>query len=114
MVQLFNTTETVQVANPVTATSSITVDLSARRIDLPADWTVSVSPAQVILAPGAQTTVTVEIAAGAPLPQGSLPRVAVEGYVGSRLLGGVVVEVLVPNYVFFDGHLHIYLPLVQR
>ncbi len=114
MVQLANTTETLQVGNPVTATGPITVDLSARRIDLPADWTVAVTPAQAVLAPGTQTTVTVQIGAGAPVPQGSLPRVAVEGYVGGQLLGGVVIEVFVPNYVFFDGHLRLYLPLLGR
>jgi len=82
---------------------------------LPADWAVSVSPAQVAnLAPGVLATVTVAIVPGSPLPQGSLPRVAVEGYAGSQLLGGVIVEVFVPNYVFFDGHLHAYLPLIRR
>jgi hypothetical protein len=48
------------------------------------------------------------------VPQGSLPRVAVEGYAGSQLLGGVVVEIVVPNYVFFDGNMRLYLPLLKK
>jgi hypothetical protein len=97
---------------PLTHTALI--DVSPRRIDLPADWAVEVSPAQVTLARGQQTTVTVTVIPGSPVPQGSVPRVAVEGYVGSQLLGGVVIDIQVPNYVFFDGHLHLYLPLVRR
>jgi hypothetical protein len=111
MAQVYDTVTTVQLSNPNPTTSLIT--LSARRIDLPADWTVDVSPAQISLAPGEQTTVTVSIIAGSPVVQGSTPRVAVEGYVGSQLLGGVVVDIVVPMYWPFDGMLRIYLPLVS-
>src|SRR5262249_19877999 len=123
LAQLSATTATMQVGNPLTPTRPltisvpITVDLRTRRISLPADWTVSVSPAQVInLAPGAVVTATVAIQPGSPLPQGSVPQVYVEGYdhADNRLLGGVVVEVKVPNYVFFDGFLHVYLPLTRH
>jgi hypothetical protein len=71
---------------------------------------VQVSPA-VVTTTG---TVTVTIIAGSPIPQGSLPRVAVEGYKGSLLLGGIVVDVVAPAYVFFDGHLRMFLPLIRR
>ena len=74
---------------------------------------VSVSPAQVILAPGAQTTVTVTVAPGSLVPQGTIPRLAVEGYVGSLLLGGVAIDIVVPQYVAFAPY-HTYLPLVSR
>jgi hypothetical protein len=40
--------------------------------------------------------------------------VAIEGYAGSQFLGGVLIEVVVPNYVYFDGALRLYLPLVSR
>lgn len=86
--------------------------MRARRIDLPADWAVDVSPAQVTLAHGEVTTVTVNILTGSPAPQGSVPRVAVEGYANGQLLGGVVVDVIVPNYV--PGFLHVYLPLIRK
>jgi hypothetical protein len=80
---------------------------------LPADWMVSVSPAQISLAPGEQTTVTVTIAPGSLVPQGSIPRVAVEGYAGDQLLGGVVIDIVVPRYIPFAPY-HVYLPVVRK
>jgi hypothetical protein len=112
MAQVFNSVSTIQLANPLTVPALI--DVSARRIDLPADWTVYVSPVQVTLAPGEQTTVTVTIITGSPVPQGITPRVAVEGYAGTTLLGGVVIDTMVPNYTAFDGKLHVFLPLLNK
>ena len=112
MAQVFNSISTIQLANPHAQTELI--DVKARRIDLPADWTVDISPVQISLTPGQQTTVTVSVIAGSPVPQGSTPRVAVEGYAGSELLGGVVISVLVPDYRPFDGKVHLFLPLVSR
>lgn len=97
--------------NPLTTTALI--NLLARRIDLPADWMVTVTPAQVSLAPGEQTTVTVSIVPGSPTPQGTIPRLAVEGYVGSLLLGGVAINVVVPAYVDFAPY-HAYGPVIRR
>jgi hypothetical protein len=111
MAQVYDTSTTIQLSNPLTQTTQINV--TARRIDLPAEWAVDVSPTQITLGVGQQTTVTVSIIAGTPVPQGSLPRVAVEGYAGSRLLGGVVVDIMVPKYTPFDGKLHLYLPMVN-
>jgi hypothetical protein len=37
----------------------------------------------------------------------------VEGYAGSQLLGGVVMDVIVPEYMLFAPW-HVYLPLVLR
>ncbi len=112
LAQIGNTITTLQVSNPLTQTTLI--DLRARRIDLPADWMLSVSPAQISLGPGEQTTVTVSILSGAPVLQNIRPRVAVEGYAGSQLLGGVVIEVFVPGYALFDGKYHTYLPLIKK
>jgi hypothetical protein len=111
LAQINNLVETLQLGNPLTTTAQI--DLRARRIDLPADWMVSVSPAQISLAPGEQTTVTVTIAPGSLVPQGSIPRVAVEGYAGSQLLGGVLIDIVVPKYVPFAPY-RVYLPMVRR
>jgi hypothetical protein len=111
LAQINNLVSTLQLANPLTTTALI--DVRARRIDLPADWLVSVSPAQISLAPGEQTTVTATIAPGSLVPQGSIPRVAVEGYAGSQLLGGVVIDIVVPKYVPFAPY-HMYLPLVRK
>jgi hypothetical protein len=112
LAQIDNAVSTLQVGNPLTQTAVI--DLHPRRIDLPADWTVSVSPEQVTLGPGEEATVTVSVLTGSLVPQGSLPRVAVEGYAGSQLLGGVEVEIVVPQYVPFDGNLRLYLPMLRR
>jgi hypothetical protein len=111
MAQVFESHTTIGLGNPLTQTA--TIDVLARRVDLPADWLISVSPAQVQLAPGQEISVTVSIVPGAPVPQGSVPRVAIEGYAGSTLLGGVVLDVLVPKYVPF-GVRYVYLPLIRR
>jgi hypothetical protein len=111
MAQVFESRTTILLGNPLTQTA--TIDVSARRVDLPADWLISVSPAQAQLAPGEELSVTISIVPGAPVPQGSVPRVAIEGYAGSTLLGGVVLDVLVPNYVPF-GMRTVYLPLIKR
>jgi hypothetical protein len=110
LAQIGDTSTTIQLGNPLTQTTLINVN--ARRIDLPADWAVTVSPAQVTLAPGEVTTVTVNILTGSPAAQGSVPRVAVEGYTSGQLLGGVVVDVIVPNYMPY--FLRTYLPLIRK
>ncbi len=116
MAQVHTNVSTFTLGNPLLTAAQI--NLTVRRLELPADWAVDVSPSQVTLNPGAQTTITVTIAAGSPVPQGSTPRVAVEGYAGAQLLGGIVFEMVVPSYVFFDGTnfklLHSYLPMVNR
>jgi len=112
MVQGFQSATTILVGNPGSAPA--TIDLRLRPIDLPADWGAAVSPSQVVLGPGEQTSVTVQILPGSPISQGSRPQVAVEGYAGSQLLGGVVIEMLAPVYLPFDGSLHVYLPAIKR
>lgn len=111
LAQINNSVQTLQLGNPLTTTALISV--RTRRIDLPADWMVSVSPAQVSLAPGAQTTVTVTIAPGSLTPQDTIPRVAIEGYAGNQLLGGVVIDVVVPRYVLFAPY-HVYMPAMRK
>jgi hypothetical protein len=112
MAQVYDTEATVQLSNPHATAELVT--LVGRRIDLPGDWGVDVSPAQVNLAPGEQTTVTIRVIAGSPLSQGSTPRVAVEGYAGGQLLGGVTIDIVVPNYQPFDGYLRIYAPHISK
>ncbi len=112
LARLFDTVSTIQIGNPLTQTT--TIELRIRRIDLPSDWIVAVTPMTVTLAPGEQTTVTVGIRAGTATVQGTQPRVAVEGYANGQLLGGVSFDVIVPKATFFDGKLRSYLPLVIR
>ena len=110
LAQVHETVTTLQLGNPLTQTESI--EVRVRRVDLPADWIVSISPAQVILAPDEQTIVTVRVLPGAPTPQGSIPRMAVEGYAGNQLLGGVAINIVVPRYM--PDSLRVYLPLIRR
>jgi hypothetical protein len=112
MAQINETKTTIQLGNPLTQTA--TIDVRVRPVDLPADWMVSVSPAQVTLLPGEQISMTVSIVPGSPTPQGITPRVAIEGYVNGQLLGGVAVDVVVPGYILFDGKLHVYLPQLMK
>ena len=112
LARLFATDTTIQVGNPYTQTE--TVDLVIRPIDLPPDWLVTVSPSSASLAAGESMTVTVHISAGSPAAQGMVPRFAVEGYIGSDLIGGTVVDIIVPFFTNFEGKLRIYMPLAQR
>jgi len=112
LARVFNTVGTFQVGNP--RATPETIQLTVRPIDLPSDWLVTTSPVSVTLAAGEQTTVTVTLIPGAAAVQGVTPRVAVEGYIGTELLGGVVMNVIVPNYAAFDGKLHLFLPVVRR
>jgi hypothetical protein len=75
---------------------------------------VTVFPAQATLAPGEQVTVTVTILSGSLVPQGTVPRAAVEAYAGSQLLGGVTFDVVVPAYVLPLGFNDQFLPLMSR
>jgi hypothetical protein len=112
MAQMYATAASFRLGNPLSQTA--TIDLRERNIGMPADWLVTIDPAQVTLAPGAEITVVVNITPGPPSPQYGKPQVAIEGYVGTQLLGGVVIEVAVPGYAPFDGTFRRYLPLARR
>ena len=112
LARVYETESSIQVGNPLTQTATIV--LSVRRVDMPADWLVSMTPMTVTLAPGERTTVTVRIAAGTATVQGTRPRVALEGSANGQLLGGVVMDVVVPTATFFDGKSRVYLPLLMR
>jgi hypothetical protein len=100
LIHVYETTATFTLGNPLGTTTAI--DIRPRRISLPADWLVDVTPLQATLAPGAQTTVTVRLTAGAPIPQETVPRVAIEGWAGTQLLGGVTIDVVAPRYTTFS------------
>ena len=103
---------TILVGNPHAQTE--TIDLRIRPVDLPPDWIVSVSPASATLAAGETVTVTVSVSPGTPLPQGAVPRFAVEGTIGSELIGGVALDVPIPYFVHYDGNQRLYLPLIAH
>jgi hypothetical protein len=101
LTRVYEATQPFKVGNPLTVAS--TIDLKPRRINLPADWMVDVVPDSVTLNAGEQTTATLTVRAGAASIQGDQPRVAVEGYAGSQMIGGVVLDVLIPREVQFDA-----------
>jgi hypothetical protein len=96
LVRVHETRSTFKIGNPLATTE--TIELRVRPIDLPPDWTVSVEPASVVLAPGAVADGVVTVSPGTAVPQGSVHRVAVEGWVGSQFIGGVVTDVAAPRY----------------
>ncbi len=112
LARVFDTVATIQVGNP--QNQKTTIQLRSRPINLPSDWTVTLSPQSVTLAPGEHVTVTVGIHAGSPTVQGATPTVAVEGYAGNTLLGGVALRVIVPQVKAFNIKPTIYLPGILR
>lgn len=112
LVRVFEAVGTIEVGNPKDVAA--TVDLRVRRVDLPPDWTVTVTPPSAQLEPGEQISVTVAIQPGTAAVQGEIPRVAVEGYIGDELIGGVAFDVLLPLASVDDPVQPIYLPSVQR
>ncbi len=109
--RVFETVGTIEVANP--KSTAATVDLRVRRIDLPPDWTVTVTPQAPLLQPGERISVTVSIQAGTAAAQGTTPRATVEGYIGNELIGGVAFDVLLPLASVAEAK-SIYLPSIQR
>ncbi|MDO8690599.1 MAG: Ig-like domain-containing protein, partial [Dehalococcoidia bacterium] len=112
LARVFESTSTFAVGNPLTETA--TINLRVRRVDMPPDWMVTMRPMTVTLPAGGRTTVNVSIEAGSAAVQGTQPRVAIEGYAGSRLLGGVALDVAVPQAVAYDGRLRVYIPAAAR
>jgi hypothetical protein len=112
LARVFKLEESIQVGNPLAETAMI--ELRVRRIDLPSDWIVAVQPITATLAPGEQISATVTVVPGAAAVQGAIARLAVEGYAGDQLLGGVAMDVIVPEYTAYDGALRFYLPVVKR
>ncbi|HJX52723.1 MAG TPA: Ig-like domain-containing protein, partial [Polyangia bacterium] len=96
LARIYGRTSSFVLGNPLTTTA--TINLQVRQVDLPRDWTVKLTPSSVTLAPGKQTKVLVDIQPGSSLAQGSKPRLAVEAYAQDQLLGGVVLDTLVPKY----------------
>jgi hypothetical protein len=53
---------------------------------------------------------------GTAIVQGTQPRVAVEGYIGGELIGGVAIDVHVPTYVLFndENRARVFLPSIGK
>ncbi|HOA14253.1 MAG TPA: Ig-like domain-containing protein [Myxococcota bacterium] len=96
LVRMYETMTTFKVGNPTSATADI--EIRVRRVDVPPDWTVTVTPAVVTLDPGATADITATIRPATAVPQGSVQRLAFEGYIGNTLIGGVVSDIAAPKY----------------
>ncbi len=102
------------VGNPLTQTAVI--ELRVRPVALPDTWAATVTPVTVTLSPGEYITASVTLWPAGISVQSTYARVAVEGYVGETLIGGVTQDVFVPARGVFEGHdlRYIYLPLALR
>ena len=107
----FEAETTFALGNPLA--EAATIDLRVRPLDLPAGWMVDVWPSSVLLAPGEQITATAYAIPPSTAVQGTVVRFAVEGYAGAQLIGGIVMDVPVPEYREF-GASRILLPLVWK
>ena len=114
LARVFGTYFTVQIGNP--APQPALIELRLRRLSLPPDWTASVTPITVTLQPGQAITATILIRPGAAAPQGFRAKLAVEGFVENTLLGGVLLEIAVPQPAPFNPQTQhkVYLPLTVR
>ena len=113
LARVYEAVSTIEIGNPTVAEA--TIDLRVLPIDLPPGWSVNVNPEQVTLAAGAHTPVEVRVTPSGTSVQGTTTRVAIEGYIGAELLGGVTVEVMVPyNVRAVDSHLMTFLPTIAR
>ena len=101
-----------QVGNPLTETA--TIELRVRPVALPTNWAATVTPVTVTLAPGEHITASVTLWPAGASVQSTYARVAVEGYIGETLIGGVTQDVFVPARGVFDGVFTVYLPLIMR
>lgn len=101
-----------QLGNPTGATA--TIDLRVRPVSLPSDWLATVTPMTATLQAGEVISGYVTLYPGSAAPQGFIPRVAVEGYIGSQRIGGLVVDTVIPLSQEALNDLRVYLPAVNR
>ena len=101
LARIYAHSSTIEVGNPLD--HETTIELRPRRISMPPEWLVELSPSSVTLKPGEQATITISIEATTPWPQGTRSEVAIEGVAEGQLLGGVVVALLVPASVPFGA-----------
>lgn len=112
LVRVYANSTPFQLGNPTGATAII--DLRVRPVSLPSDWLATVTPVTATLQAGEVVTGYVTLHPGSAAPQGFIPRVAVEGYIGNQPIGGLVVDTVIPlSQAALDG-LRVYLPAVSR
>lgn len=101
-----------EVGNPTE--SRATVDLQVRPVSLPLGWSYELDTTSVELDPGETTNATITLIPDGTITEGVEPQVAVEGYIGSEFVGGILFQGGIPSTLASGGDGTIYLPLIVR
>lgn len=112
LARVFAKTVEFQIGNPLSQTA--TIDLQVRPVSLPGDWLATVTPMTATLQSGETITGFVEVHPGSAAPQGLIPRLAVEGRINGELIGGLVVDIMIPLSAEALAENRIFLPLMMR
>lgn len=92
-----------------------TVQLVVRPANLPINWAATLDRTSITLDAGATTEVVLTLAPGqAPVLEDAPVQVAVEGYIGTELIGGIVVQQIIPSVAPASTTATVYLPFVVR
>jgi len=86
---------TFDVGHPFSTTRD--VELFARPVNLPLDWTYELSSSSFTLDADEVASATLTLYPGREMLEGDLVQVAVEGYVNGELVGGIVMEYNTPK-----------------
>ncbi|MGB3715861.1 MAG: hypothetical protein WA996_15650 [Candidatus Promineifilaceae bacterium] len=82
------------VGNPTDSTA--TVNLQIRPVEVPLGWTYRLDNPAPELEPGETTTVTLTIDPDGPVLRDADMRIAVEGFIGDELTGGILFNPTIP------------------
>ncbi len=92
-----------------------TVRLVVRPANLPINWSATLDQPSVTLDAGATTEMVLTLSPGSvPVLEDAPVQVAVEGYIGEELIGGIVVQQIIPAVSPASTTETVYLPLVVR
>ncbi len=112
-------TEQFEVGNPTDRTA--TVELLVRPVDLPVNWTYDLSATSITLEPDETASVTLTLRPrNNQMIEETEIQVAVEGFIGSENIGGILFEYRSPRYyatadeVPTDTSGSLFLPLIER
>jgi len=97
------------VGNPTD--SRATVNLQIRPVDVPIGWTYHLDIPAPELDPGEMTTVTLTLDPGGPVVQDTEVRIAVEGFIGDELVGGILFNPTIPSFTLWTDA---FLPFVVK
>lgn len=97
------------VGNPTD--NKATVNLQIRPVDVPLSWIYYLDIPAPELDPGESTTVTLTLDPGGTVLEDTEVRVAVEGFIGDELVGGILFNPTIPSFTL---RTNVFLPLVAK